>query len=409
MRWVLSFLVTVLALGAVVRAGDWPGWRGPHGDGRCDEPQLPVKWTGRDNVAWKTAIPGKGHSSPIVHGDRVFVTTCIEEKNERRLLCLDRRDGRILWDRLVLVAPLERVHKLNSRASSTPATDGRLVFVPFLDGKQVVVVAYDFAGKEVWRRTVGTFSSVHGFCSSPVLYKDTVIVNCDHDGDGYMVALERSTGEARWRIERPNNTRSYCVPIFVEAAGKKQMVLSGTRCVTSYDPDTGKLHWIIDGPTEQYVSSLVYGEGLLFLTTGYPEYHYMGIRPDGEGNVTKTHVAWHHARVPAREGSYVPSPLAAGSSFFVVSDQGWASCFTARTGERKWLQRLGKHHSASPIVANGLLYFTDDDGLTWVVRASDRFEVVAKNPLGEEVYASPAASQGQLFLRGTEHLYCIGK
>ncbi len=409
MRPTVFLLLAVLGTADGARAGDWPGWRGPRGDGVSDETNVPVRWTGTDNVAWKTPIPGKGHSSPIVHGDRVFVTTCLEENGERRLLCLDRRSGKVLWNRVVLTSKLEHVHRLNSRASSTPATDGTLVFVAFLDGASAAVAAYDFDGQEAWRTSPGPFASTHGFCSSPILYKDTVIVNCDHDGDGYVVALERATGARRWKIDRPNKTRSYCAPLIVGAAGKTQMVLSGSKCVASYDPDTGRQHWILDGPTEQYVASLVYLDDLFFLTTGFPEFHYMGIRPDGAGNVTKSHVLWHHAKVPAREGSYVPSPVAQGHWFFVVSDQGLCNCFEAKSGARKWLKQLGKHHSASPVAANGLLYFTADDGVTWVLRASDTFEVVSKNPLGEEVYASPAVARGQIFLRGEKHLFCVGK
>jgi outer membrane protein assembly factor BamB len=408
--------VLVLALAGAARAGDWPGWRGPRGDGVSDEKDTPIKWSATENVAWKTAIPGKGHSSPIVWGDRVFLTTCIEEdakrpddKARRMLLCLDRRDGAILWQKEVISAKLEKVHRLNSRASSTPATDGKHVFVTFLDGTRVVVAAYDFDGKEAWQKSPGRFSSTHGFCSSPILYKDTVIVNCDHDGDGYVVALAKATGEPRWRIERPNHTRSYCAPLIVDAAGKKQMVMSGSKCVAGYDPDTGKQWWIIDGPTEQFVSSLVFLEDTFFLTAGFPTHHYMGIKPDGAGNVTRTHVAWHHEVKNAREGAYVPSPVAYGHWFFAVSDDGILNCFDAKGGEWKWRERLGKHHSASPVLAGGHLYFTADSGDTYVLKAGDKFEVVSKNPLGEECYASPAVSRGQIFLRGDRHLFCIGK
>jgi outer membrane protein assembly factor BamB len=416
----LALTLSLLVCGGAARAGDWPGWRGPRGDGSSDEKDVPVKWGATDNVAWKAPIPGKGHSSPIVWGDRVFLTTCLEEdarrpddKARRMLLCLDRRDGRVLWQKEVISARLEKLHNLNSRASSTPATDGKCVFVAFLDpttdtDAQAVVGCYDFDGHRVWQKSAGPFSSKHGFCSSPVLYKDTVIVNCDHDGDGYVVCLARADGAERWRIDRPNKTRSYCAPLIVDAAGRKQLVMSGSKCVASYDPDTGKQWWIIDGPTEQFVSSLVFLDNTFFLTAGFPTYHYMGIRPDGSGNVTNTHVAWHH-EPPAREGAYVPSPIACGRWFFAVSDEGWCNCFEARTGRRKWLERLGRHHSASPVLAGGHLYFTADNGDTYVVKASDDFEVVSKNLLGEECRASPALSHGQIFIRGERHLFCVGK
>jgi outer membrane protein assembly factor BamB len=418
----MLFCVAALIVSAsAARAGDWPGWRGPHGDGTSDEKSVPVKWSATDNVAWKTPIPGKGHSSPIVCGDRVFLTTCLEQdakrpddKVGRVLLCLDRRDGSVLWQKEVISAKLEKLHRLNSRASSTPATDGKHVFVTFLDASKdrdarVVVGCYDFDGRQVWQTSPGRFSSVHGFCSSPVLYKDTVIVNCDHDGDGYVVCLAAATGEQRWRIDRPNKTRSYCAPIIVEAAGRKQLVLSGSKCVAGYDPDTGKRWWIIDGPTEQFVSSLVFLDNTFFLTAGFPTYHYMGIRPDGEGNVTRTHVAWHHEVKNSRQGAYVPSPIAFDKWFFAVSDDGVLNCFDAKGGEWKWHEKLGKHHSASPVLADGHLYFTADNGDTYVLKAGEKFEVVGVNPLGEEVYSSPAVAGGQLFIRGDKHLFCIGK
>jgi outer membrane protein assembly factor BamB len=422
-----AFLVPTLC-----HAEEWPSWRGPRGDGTSLETGVPLRWGKGENVAWKAPVPGVGHSSPVVWGDRVFLTTCLEEEQQRVLLCLDRRTGRKLWDQVVVVSPLEKKHKLNSFASSTPATDGKHVWVSFLrlrkktagDGPpmklregsaypadvipEMVVTCYTVDGAKVWEKVPGRFYSRHGFCSSPLLYKDTVILNGDQDAEAWIVALEQGTGTERWRTDRPNRTRSYCVPLLIEAAGKTQLVLSGSLCVTSYDPDTGKLHWIINGPTEQYVASPVYGEGLFFLTTGYPEYHNMGIRPDGAGDVTDTHVAWHEKNVPARKAAYVPSPLAQGRWFWVVSDLGWLSCFEAKTGKRQYLEQLGHHHSASPVAAEGRLYFPADEGVTYVVKAGPAFEVLARNDLGEEIYASPAVSRGQLFLRGARHLYCIG-
>jgi outer membrane protein assembly factor BamB len=325
-------------------------------------------------------------------------------------LCLDRRDGKVLWERTILSAPLERKHRLNSFASATPATDGKYVWVAFLQYPQMVVACYNFDGKLIWKRSPGTFYSVHGFCSSPVLYKDMVILNGDQDAKppnfGFLVALDKRTGEERWRTDRPNRTRSYCTPIIVEAAGKQQLVLSGSLCVASYDPDTGKQWWQIDGPTEQYVASLVFTNNVFFMTAGFPDYHIMGIRPDGSGNVTHTHVAWHHAK---KTKDYVPSPIAHGNLFFLVNDNGTASCWDAGSGAKQWEKRLGQHHSASPISAGGHLYFLDDDGQMYVVEASNQFKLVARNDVGEECYASPAVAHGQLFIRTLHHLYCIGQ
>jgi outer membrane protein assembly factor BamB len=394
---------------ASARAEEWPGWRGPRGDGTSTETGLPVRWNATDNIAWKVPLPGIGHSSPILCGDRLFVTTCVQPQLQRVLLCLDRRDGKILWQRVVCTSRLEPKHKLNSFASSTPVTDGKYVWVTFLKQPDIEVACYDFEGNKVWQRSPGKFFSVHGFCSSPVLYKDLLIINGDQDAKAFLVALDKGTGAERWRIDRPNRTRSYCPPIVVEAAGKKQLVLSGSRCVASYDPDTGAQNWIIKGPTEQYVASLVYTDGVLFMTAGFPEYHNMGIRPDGSGDVTHTHVLWHEKRTTARNAAYVPSPIADAHHFYLVSDPGYASCFAATTGKRLWKEQLGGHHSASPVSAEGRLYFLDDEGMTHVLKAGPTFEVLSRSPLGEECYASPAIAHGHIFIRTLHHLVCIGE
>ena len=254
------------------------------------------------------------------------------------------------------------------------------------------------------------FTAKHGYCSSLLLYKNLVIVNADQDARGadraYIVALDKATGAERWRIDRPNRVRSYVPPVVFTAAGKDQMVLSGSKCTASYDPRTGKRHWIVDGPTQQFVASMVYTDGMFMITGGFPTLHTLGIRPDGTGNVTKSHVAWH---IQGDATSYVPSPIAAGKYFFLVSDGGIASCLQARTGKVMWQERLGRHHSASPVSAGGKLYFLDDDGVTFILDASEKFRLIAKNPLGERCFASPAISRGHIFIRALKTLYCIGR
>ena len=234
-------------------------------------PAFPTRWSATENVRWKSPIPGRGHSSPIVWGDRIFLTSAMEAGDpktlkDRLLICIDRNNGKILWQKTVVRAPLEHIHKLNSRASSTPATDGERVYVTFLNNPKVYVAAYDFNGNEVWHVSPGEFESTHGFCSPPILYKDIVIVNCDQDAfkkskPAYIVALDRKTGLEKWRIDRTHRIRSYCPPLIVEAAGRMQMVLTGAETVASYDPDTGKQLWTIDGPTEQFVASMIYSKG----------------------------------------------------------------------------------------------------------------------------------------------------
>jgi outer membrane protein assembly factor BamB len=393
---------------------EWPGWRGPRGDGTSKETGVALEWSRTKNVRWKKAIPGKGHSSPVIWGERIFLTTCLEGEGQRLLLCLDRRTGEEKWRRVVLTARLEKKHTLNSYASSTPATDGKHVWVTFLDYPRMQVACYDREGKKVWQVSPGKLLSVHGFCSSPVLHKNLVIVNGDQDDKAYIVALDKKTGEEKWRADRPNRTRSYCTPILIpdpKRGGATQLVLSGSKCVTGYDADSGKLRWLHKGPTEQYVASLVLHEGVLFLTTGFPEHHLMGLSPAGEGDITRSkHVLWH---IPdkvnkARGASYVPSPLAHGGHFFVVSDPGYLSCLEAKTGKRLYLKKLGRRHSASPVLVQGHLLLPDDDGNTWVVKPGAAFELLRKNVLGEGIFASPAVSRGQLFLRTEKHLYCIG-
>ena len=394
----------VIVLSSPVSAENWPGWRGPRGDGTSLEKNVPVRWSSTENIVWKVSIPGKGHASPIVWDNRIFVVTALEKQKQRVLLCLDRSSGNIIWQRVVLESPLERKNSLNSYASSTPVTDGEKVYISFLDRDRMFVAAYDFKGNKVWEVRPGVFSSIHGYCSSPVLWKDKVIVNGDHDGPAYIVALERATGKTVWKTPRPNMTRSYCAPVIYHIDGRNQMILSGSKCVASYDPDTGKQHWIIDGPTEQFVASLVYNGELLFMTCGFPDLFMQGIRPDGRGNVTDTHVVWQKDR----DCSYVPSPVAAGPYFLVVSDSGVASCLKAKTGETLWRQRLEGKHSPSLVVAAGLVYFLSDRGVMTVVKPGPQYEVVVRNELGEKTRASPAISNGRMFLRGVENLYCIG-
>jgi len=400
----MAGLALVLTAGSV-GAENWPCWRGPRLDGTSIEKGIARNWSSTSNVVWKTELPGIGHASPIVWNDRIFTVTAVPEERARLLLSLDRRSGKILWQKVVLTSVMEKKHSLNSHASSTPATDGELVYVAFLDKSEMLVAAYDFEGNQRWLVRPGPFSSMHGFCSSPILYKDLVIVNGDHDGDSYIIALNRKDGSTAWKTPRENHTRSYCVPLIRDLAGRTQMVLSGDKCVASYDPANGKLHWIIDGPTEQFVASIVYNEkaDLLFMTGGFPDHHILAIKPDGQGNVTKSKIVWR----TNRGVSYVPSPISVGDWFFVVSDGGVAHCFEAKTGKLLWQERMGEHH-ASLVASEGNVYFLNDKGEMNVVKAGPKFELLSKNDLGEKTFASPAISQGQLFLRGDAHLFCIG-
>jgi outer membrane protein assembly factor BamB len=413
------FSVTVLAVSFLLnvggaRAENWPGWRGPRGDGTSLEEGIPVRWSGAENIAWKAPVRFIGHASPVVWEDRVFLVGTDLEKQERLVTAFDRQAGRELWTRTVVHSPLEGKHRLNSFASSTPVTDGQRLFVSFLDHGKMCIAAYDMAGEELWKVWPGVFSSVHGYCSSPIIFEDNLIINGDHDGDSYLVALDKSNGETVWKTPRENRTRSYCTPIIREIDGRTQMVLSGSKCVASYDPHDGSRHWIIDGPTEQFVASVVYSHGLLFVTGGFPEHHVLTINPRGAGNVTSSHITWHHT---GKLASYVPSPIAVGDYFLVISDDGLATCLEARSGKEQWSNKLSRHSSASLVSAGGLVYFLDDFGVTQVIKPGPEFDAVAVNRLsapaeGDEdsdlFSASPAISQGQIFVRSDKFLYCIG-
>ena len=391
---------------ARARAEHWPCWRGPRGDGTCIETNVATRW---DPAAalWKTVLPGQGHASPIVWGDRVLTVTALPATRERMLLCLDRNTGRILWQRTVVQGPLEKLHKENSHASSTPATDGERVYVTFRVGDEIVVAAHDFAsGKQLWLVRPGTHVGEWGFSNEPALYKDKVIVDGDSKGKSFLIALGRENGKTLWRINRSNKGISYSAPLIRELAGRIQMIQCGDRCVTSFDPDNGQELWKVDGPSEEFVATPVYSEkaGLVFVSSSWPKRFLLAIRPDGKGNVTQTHIAWQDTK----GAPYVPSMIVADDFLLSVNRSGVAFCYQAATGEVLWQQKLGRHH-ASPVLIGGLVFFINDDGEVNVIRPGADFTHVAKYELGEGFYASPAISDGQVFLRGFKHLFCFGK
>ena len=428
-----AILLALLLTVSEIRSEDWTSWRGLHGDGSSREKAIPTKWNQEQNITWKVEIPGVGHSSPIVVGNQVFVTTCLEDTKERVLLCLNRLTGEEVWRRVVIRAPLEAIHRLNSRSSSTPSCDGERVYVSFLepDGTSVpaevvrersgdlrannaglpvnpgkmCIAAYDLKGNRKWIARPGEFASVWGYCANPVVFEDKVILNGDYDGEAFIVALDRKTGETEWKVARENRIRSHCTPLIRKLNGKHQMVVAGSHSIVSYDPSNGSKYWYTVGPKGRAVASPVFGKGLFFVSAAYPSKEMLAIRPDGRGDVTRTHIAWR-----TRDSApYVPSPIATGNFFLSVSDSGVASCFDAKTGQRHWRERLGGGHSAAPVTANGLVYFISDLGVTKVVKAGEKFHLVSENPIGKTCYASPAISGGQIFLRTVKHLFCIGE
>jgi outer membrane protein assembly factor BamB len=401
-----AVLLVGLAVSVAARAEPWPGWRGPRGDGTCTEQSVPTNWD-VGHALWKTEIPGRGHASAIVWGDRVCTATGLPATKERVLLCLDRASGKILWQQTVVQGPLEPQNKENSHASGTPATDGERVYVAFRVGDDIIVAAHELAsGKQLWLVRPGTHTGEWGFSNEPVLYKDKVILDGDSKGDSFLVALRRTDGKMLWRVPRSHQGISYSAPLIREMAGRTQLIQCGDRCVTSLDPDTGRSLWTVDGPSEEFVATPTYSAkaGLVYVSSSWPRQVIFAIRPDGSGNVTETHIAWRDNK----GAPYVPSLLVAGDFLLSINNAGVAFCYEAATGKVLWQERLGRHH-ASPVLVGGLVFFINDDGQINVVKPSAKFERVAKYELGESCYASPAISDGQVFLRGFQHLFCLGR
>ncbi len=391
---------------STTQAENWPGWRGPRGDGSCIEKNVPIKWVPAGSL-WKTKLPGKGHASPIVWGNRVFTVTGLSATKERVLLCLDRNTGRILWQKTVVQGPLEKLHKENSYASGTPATDGERIYVTFRVGDDIVVAAHDFSsGKQLWLVRPGTHSGGWGFSNEPVLFKDKVIVDGDGKGESFLIALDRKDGKTLWRKNRVNKGISYSAPLIREMAGHTQLIQCGDRCVASFDPDTGEQLWRVDGPSEEFVATPVYSEkaGLVFISSSWPKRFLLAIRPDGKGNVTKTHIAWQDTK----GAPYVPSMIVADDFLLSVNRAGTAFCYEAATGKVLWQEKLGRHH-ASPVLVDGLVFFINDNGQVNVIKPGVEFERIAQYELGKFCYASPAISDGQVFVRGFGHLFCFGR
>ena len=404
----LYVLLGLLRLTAVCAcAENWPAWRGPRGDGTGRDTNPPVRWSPTENIAWKTPVPGFGHSSPIIWSNRLFLTSALTNSEERLLLNFDRDTGTLLWRQTVIQSPLEAKNKENSYASATPATDGEKIYATFLDRDEVLAAAYDFSGKQLWLVRPGRFKSQWGFCHVPVLFEDKVIVVCYSKGENFVVALRQADGHTLWKTPAENPSQSYSPPLIRKIAGRAQVIAPGNNAVTSHDPRTGTIIWKVDGPSSDSVVTPVFNEkaGLVLSCSSWPDRVLLAIDPDGQGNVTSNKVVWK-----TKSGApYVPSPVAVGDWFFTSSYADKAAyCFDARTGTNLWKEPMGLHH-ASPVTANGLVFFLNDDGVTHVVKAGPRYELVARNELGEKTYASPALSGGQIFLRGFTHLYCIGK
>ena len=406
-------LLTLLTVNITLKthAQNWPNWRGPNGDGTSTETNIPTRWDSITNVSWKSPVPGIGYSSPVIWEDKLFITSALPDNQEKLLLCYQCKTGELLWQKTVVKSIFEGKHKVNSYASGTPATDGTLVYVSFLDGEDVVVAAHDFAGKQIWIQRPGKFFSPHGFSCSPSIYKDKVIVTINSKGNGegkghsFLAALNKADGKIIWKIPLENPAHSFSTPIFREISGEMQMIYPGNLEVASYNPNDGSKNWFVRGPSEDFCSSPVYDEstGLLLVSSSWPKRILLAINPTGEGDVTESHVVWR-----STEGAcYVPSPVITGDYLFSTMTSGKVHCIDISSGKILWMKDMGRQYS-SPVVANGLVYMPNDEGLITVIKPGPAFKTVASNAIGEGMNASPAISNGKIYLRGERHLFCIG-
>ena len=404
--YVVLLIFTIFGAIQTAKAENWPGWRGPRGDGTSIDQEMVINWDPAE-ATWKTELPGKGHASPIVWGDYIYTVTADTDTKERILLCLDRNSGSILWQETVVQGPLEKIHVENSYASSTPVTDGKRIYVTFRKGDDIVVAAHDLVnGKQLWIVQPGTHKGEWGFSNPPVLYDGKVIVDGDGKGDSFLIALNCENGQTLWWNDRTNKGISYSGPFIRQLAGKMQLIQCGDRCVTSFDPGTGKMIWKVDGPSQEFVSTPVYSEsaGLIFISSSWPKTQILAIRPDGVGNVTDSHIAWSDSK----GAPYVPSMIVAGNLLFSVNKGGMVYCYEAESGLVHWKEKLGRQHS-SPVLVNGMLYFINDNGQINVIKPGKTYQHVARYEMNEMCYASPAISEGQVFVRGFKHMFCFGK
>jgi outer membrane protein assembly factor BamB len=407
----LSILVFV---GTKVSAADWPEFRGPTRDGISASTNVPIEWSATENVVWKQPIPGSGWSSPVLVDGKLYLTTATGTAEagdvSLRVLAVDAQDGRILWDIEAIRPDVEAakiMHEKNSLASATPIVEGDRIYVHF---GHMGTAALDLAGKVLWTQTDVDYLPQHGTGGSPALVDDLLIFNCDGDEDPFIVALDRETGAERWRAARDTDvdrTFSFSTPIVIEVDGVKQIISPGSGMTGAYDSHSGHELWRVTyGEGFSVVPRPVYTDGVLYLCSGFIRANLIAVDPQGaSGDATETNVLWKYDRgVPT-----TPSVLVVGSEVYLVSDNGVATCLDAKTGEVHWTKRLGGGFSASPVFAEGRIYFTNEDGATYVIKAGKEYELLATNDLGERALASPAVDDGTLYLRTASHLWRIGE
>ena len=396
----------LLALNSGVYAENWPRWRGPSGNAVSGESPLPHSWSRDVGIAWKTAVPGNGFSSPIVWGDRVWVTSSLAGGEQRAVHAIDRTNGRILWTKTISDDFPEQTSAMTGHAASTPVTDGRRVVAFFGNAG---AVCYDLRGRRLWHRKFGYFQSELGLASSPILVDDRVVLLGDHDGDrfnsfdSFLIALDADSGETVWKSDRRGLFRSWSTPIVVpDAGGGRELVVNAQDELRAYDLAEGRLRWQVRGMTGWVTPSPVFGHDLIFATSGR-DGPIMAVRLGGSGDVTETHVAWS----VNRGAPYVCSPVLYEGRLYVHNEQGVLTCLEAISGKLLYRRRLEGKFYGSSVAGDGKIYLTNDAGTTYVVQAGDDFRLLATNKLADYCITSPAISGGDLFLRTKDFLWCI--
>jgi outer membrane protein assembly factor BamB len=411
---IVSFLCG-LSLSVLAQRNDWPEFRGPEGQGHSVAKNVPTEWSAKKNIKWRVAIAGRGWSSPVIVADRLYLTTAVAdsaiEPISLRALCLETSSGKTLWDVEVFRHPpstlTKSLHEKNSYASPTPLVrDGR-IYVHF---GHLGTAALELNGKVLWRQTEVKYLPVHGNGGSPVLEGNSLIFSCDGATNPFVVALNATTGAVQWVTPRDTPARqkfSFSTPLAITVEGQRQIISPGSGFVGAYDPATGKELWRVLYDTGfSVIPRPVFAHGLLFVSSGYDRPTLFAIRPAGaKGDATATSIAWNNKR----SAPHTPSVLVVGDEVYFVSDNGIASCADAKTGAVNWVERLGGTFSASPLFADGKIYFLNEDGLCTVIKPGKTFQRIAQNDLDEATLASPAVTDGALFIRSQGNLWRIGK
>lgn len=387
-------------------ASNWPGWRGPRADGHSAEKDLPQRWT-EESVTWKTPLPGKGQSSPVLWGERIFLTTALEKGRQRVLFCVDRKTGKIEWEKVVWTGEPEPSHEMNGWASATCAVDEERVYAFFGRGGGLHCTTH--AGAPVWSANLGAFEGPWGTAACPVLAGDLVIQNCDADKEARLVAFDKKTGKEAWSTPR-YSSRGWSTPVLIDAGSRKELVLNGHIGVTAYAPETGKELWNCRCDEGRGEPTVTPAGGLLYVANGLSGGGLYVIRPGGSGDVTASHRVWMSPRT-TRD---TPSPIVIGSTILLMSlKPDLLSAYDAASGKELWKQRVGGQVSASPVSYDGLAFLILENGETIVVDPKSEEHIVARNKVGavkgELFRATLTPSDGQVFIRSDRTLYCIGK